>query len=596
MGVKQCLARLISCFDGLDEIMKRILISGLLLGVIIASGCGDPKADFVYISGSEHNQLDPQRMSWSHDIRLAHSLFETLVLLDFSDMSIHPGVAEQWTTSDDGLTYTFQLRDEARWSNGDTVTSHDFIYAWRRALLPDIAADYTKLFYHIEGAKQFFDWRNKHLQLFVKQGTSGSETADQLWHRTKYQFKETVGLSAPDDRTLVVNLAHRTPFFLELVAFVTFVPVHALSVEQTLTINSETGLVDLDSDYSTYWSDPDRLVTNGPYRLDQRKFKQFVHIVANEHYWNRDAMGNSSVLERIITDPQNAMLSYDGGGSHFWADVPSASDLAANLIQQNRSDVHLQVMAGTYFYNYNCLPQFKDGTPNPLVDPRVRRALSMAIDRKVLVERVTRLNQPVALSYIPVGVLKGYDPPVEEGLEFDPESARKLLAEAGYPGGEGLAGLSILYNTGHGHERPAQAIKRMWEVHLGVIVTLEGNEGKAFSERLKNQDYSIARASWYGDYPDPTTWPEKMTTNDGNNDCRWSNSEFDGLLEQAAVEDHPQRRLKILRDAEAVLLRDQPMALLYQYKNLNLFDPSKVKGLKPNAWHRWRLESVLVKP
>jgi oligopeptide transport system substrate-binding protein len=343
---------------------------------------------------------------------------------------------------------------------------------------------------------------------------------------------------------------------------------------------------------ATYWSDPQRLVTNGPYRLADRRFKRYVHLLANEHYWNRAAMKNGSILERISTDPQNAVMAYDQGKADFLPDVPTASELAADLLRQERRDLHTQPMAGTYFYNFNCEAKLSSGADNPLADARVRRALSMAINRQTLVQKITRLNQPVAQTYIPPDALPDYQPPVEAAVAEDVPAARQLLADAGYPQGRGLDGLSILYNTGHGHETIAQAIQAMWKEQLGVIVTLRGLEGKAFSERLKKRDYTIARASWFGDYPDPTSWLQKMVTGDGNNDCGWSNGEYDALLAEADGEANPIKRMKLLRDAEAIVLREQPMALLYQYVNLYLFDPTKVRGLELNAWARWQLEMV----
>jgi oligopeptide transport system substrate-binding protein len=571
-----------------------VLLTVTALG--FAGGCdgGLPEADLVFISGSEHNLLDPQRMSWSHDIRLAHCLYDTLVNFDFNDYSIHPATAERWEISDDGLTYTFHIRSDAKWSNGDAVTADDFIYAWRRAMLPDLAADYTQLLFHIKGARSFYDWRTEHLGEYarikkqVKGTTSAGDAAKDMWQLTEDKFLEMVGLSAPDDKTLVVKLERPVAYFLQLVAFSTYMPAHQKSVEAITQVNSITGALTVDS---SYFSSP---ITNGPYRIVERRFQRYILLAANDNYWNRTAMKNSSIREDIITHPQTALASYNAGQADFLPDLPSAGDMAANLAAQQREDVHLQMMAGTYFYNFNCLEALPDGTNNPLADRRVRRALAMAIDRKVIVERVTQLHQPIARSYVPVGAISTYQPPVEDGITFDLERAQQLLAEAGYPGGKGLDGLSILYNTGHDHERIAQVIQNMWQKHLGVVVTLEGIEGKAFSTRLKQQNYTIARASWFGDYHDPTTFLEKMTTHDGNNDCRWSNEKFDNLLTQAGEQSDPAARIAILQQAESILLDDAPMALIYQYVNIYLYDPERVRGLRPNGWHRWRLEQAQI--
>ncbi len=289
------------------------------------------------------------------------------------------------------------------------------------------------------------------------------------------------------------------------------------------------------------------------------------------------------------------MIAYLRGEVNWLPDLPSASPVAADLIKLKRPDAHAVSMAGVYFYNFNCNSKLNDGSANPLADKRVRQALSMGIDRRAIVTKVTRLNQPVAKTFVPVDALNVYDPPVEAGIGFDPAKGRQLLADAGYPGGKGLDGLSILYNTGFGHENIAQAIKRMWQQHLGVAVQLEGVEVKTFSVRLKKHDYTIARAAWFGDYRDPTTWLNKMVTGNGNNDCSYSSKEYDQLIRSAAdaVAD-PAQRLALLRKAEAVMLADSPMAMINQYISIYVYDPDKIQGMTKNPWAIWRLEKVRV--
>ena len=560
----------------------------LATALALIPGCGrDEEADFTYGVRDEHIFLDPQKISWVTDSRVADCLFEPLLDYSAADLTLEPAAAESWELSDDARTYTFHLRPEARWSNGDPVRASDFVFAWKRAIVPDFAADYTQLMFCIQGAREFFDWRTAQLQDFAARGQS----ADAAWDEAQRKFRESVGLSAPDDHTLVVTLQRPIAYFLDLCAFVTFMPVHETSVRPTVGLNRQTGMLTRDDNY---WTDPKRLVSNGPYRLARRRFKRDLLLVANEHYWNREAMGNGSIQERIIHEPQSALLAYENGTVHWLPDLPTASPVAADLVKEKRADVHLQQMAGVYFYNFNCRRTLVDGTANPLADPRVRRALAMAIDRDTIVQKVTRLNQPVVRSFVPPDAVPGYDPPTETGPGFDPEAAAGLLAEAGYPGGRGLGGLSILYNSGFGHESIAQAIKRMWEQHIGVFVTLEGIEVKAFSQRLKTQDYTICRASWFGDYRDPTTWLEKMMTGNGNNDCAYSNPDYDALLHRAATQTDPAERFSTLREAEALMLADSPMAMIFQYIALHVYDPGIVQGLHNNAWNRWRLEFVKV--
>jgi len=346
------------------RLLATLILPTCLAAVLLAAtpGCersdaGALDADFTFISGATHNTLDPQKMSWSHDIRLARCLYEPLVLFDFTSMQLEPGVAERWSVSDDGLTYTFQLRDDARWSNGDPVTADDFVFAWRRLILPDMAADYSKLMFDVAGAEDFFAWRQEQLRAFA--AGEIDQTPETLYERALAHFDETVGLDAPDPGTLVVTLAQPTPYFLELVAFTPFVPVHRDTVSDASSFSDESAMLRVDP---TYWADPDQLVSNGPYRLADRRFRQYVHLVANDHYHARDRMRNASVLERIVEHPSTALQTYHRGGADFFPDVPTGSELAADLVSSDAPDVHVTPAAGTYFYNFNCLPERADGS------------------------------------------------------------------------------------------------------------------------------------------------------------------------------------------------------------------------------------------
>ncbi len=582
------------------RMIYRILCIVLAISLFQIIGCGDGnsprRADFIFAVGDEHNSLDPQKISWVVDGRIAEQMYEGLLRYDPTDLSLIPGVANTWDISDDQLTYTFHLRNDAKWSNGDPVTAHDFVYGWSRAIWPDLAADYTQLMQCIAGTKSFFEFRNEQLTQYIAQQPRDADAAKALFDEAQTHFQNTVALRATDDHTLVVTLEKPTPYFLELTAFVTFMPIHRPSIKADTTINPDTGMVQFDE---TYWSDGKRIVSNGPYQLTRRRFKQDVLLTANPYFHDAAAMQNQSILERIITDPQTALLAYENGELD-WFNVPSANPLAADLIAQNRSDVHSTLMNGVYFYNFNCAPTFNDGTPNPLSDVRLREALSLAIDRQALVNSVTRLKQPTIQTYIPDNVVPGYTPPsapneAEVPHGFDPARAKQLLADAGYPNGQGLTGLSILYNTGHGHGMIAQAIARMWQQHLNVDVALEGVEVRSFSQRLKTHDYTIARASWFGDYRDPTTWLDKMSTGNGNNDCQYTNPDYDALLQQASTQLTPATRMQTLQKAEAIMLSEHPMAMIFQYINIDLYRPDRVTNLHTNAWNKLRLELVSVR-
>jgi len=597
---------------------RRCLALGLFACAVallaVLPGCGDDgsggtanlgpatngKPGLTYVNNVTHNEFVPQKMSWSQDIRFARGLYRPLVVLDFDTMKLEPGVAAEWAVSDDRLTYTFTLRDNARWSDGSPVTASDFVYAWRRAMMPDHAAQYFELFECIQGAQAFFDFRQNQITEFARVassanaqgGRAANDAAQAMLDLAYAKFDELVGVAALDDRTLEVTLATPTDYFLQLVSFITFVPNHRPSVEDASTLDPATGMVRVDP---TYWSDPDRLVTNGPYRLAERRHRESTLMVAQPHYWAADDVANGFVRELITSDAQSALLAYRSGDADMWIGVPTTAPVAAELVRSGRRDVHAKPIAGTYFYNYNCNPQLPDGRDNPLTNPRVRRALSMAVDRQRLVAQITRMDQPIARTFVPPGSMADYEPPVHAGVAYDPDAARQLLAAAGYANGRGLDGLSILYNTGQGHELIAQTIKGMWQRELGFDVALEGLDGKAFSTRLKNQQYAISRASWIGDYPDPTTFLDKLRTGAGNNDAAYANPDYDALLDRAARQTGAER-LATLAEAEALMVADQPMLLLYQYVFVHCWDPDRLPGLEANAWGRWRFEKIGVMP
>jgi len=544
-----------------------------------------------FISEGAIDTLDPQGTSWLVDFRVIECLFEPLLRADPATGELQPAAAAALPkVSPDGRTYTFTLREDARWSTGAVLRSADFVYAWRRAIMPDMGADYSGLFLEIEGAEAFTAWRVDQLSRVAAGGLDGHAA----WLEAKRHFADTVGLSTPDDRTLEVRLRRPVAYFNELAAFAAFMPLHADSAKAFESVDPASGTVSLKPGYFT---DPRALVGNGPYKLTRWAFKQELVVDPNPHYWARDRVANARVVVQVVADPVTALLRYHNGEADWYPGVPTAAPQSAELVAAGRSgdrnDVHYGPAAGTYFYLFNCNPQV-DGQPNPLADPRVRRALSMAVDRNVLVENVTRLNQPVARTFVPPGILDGYTPPVDAGIGFDPEGAKALLAEAGYPGGEGVSGLSVLVNSGGGHDIPALAIANMWRTHLGVDVSVEEVEKTAFRERRRGQAFTIARGGWYGDYRDPTTFLDMLRTADGNNDMKYAHPAYDALLQKAADELDPAARMALLADAEAMMLRDQPIMPLYGYTNLELFDPERLKGLHPNPWNVRRLDAVEV--
>lgn len=593
------------------KLLAPLAVLVLLACAILLADRPHPRADFVFINEGDITTLDLSRMSWMQDLRTARLLYEGLTRQDvFSpDYAPLPGVAERWDLSDDRRVYTFHLRRNARWSNGEPVLASHFIFAWRRALLPDSGGDYAGLVQLIRGGEDFYRWRTAAIAGFAARhaGAPDRAAAEALWRDTTERFARTVGLSAPDDRTLRVELERPTPYFLDLTSFVTFFPLYEPLVAAHETINPRTGQVETSPD----WTRPDRLVSNGPFRLERWDFKREMRLEHNPHWWDAPRLNIRSVSMPAIEEPSAQVLAFTTGAVDFVTDVtapyrggiiarkdayyrehaPLVESLRAagldpveidrRLPPDPRQNIHVLPAFGTYFYNFNCSPALPDGRRNPFADARIRRAFAMAIDREAIVRNIRRTGEPAAAVLIPPGSIGGYASPA--GLACDPAAARALLAEAGHPGGAGLPVIDILFNKDNGHDLIAQAVAKDWEANLGVAVSLTMKEVKAFREDLKNANFMTARASWFGDYGDPTTFLDINRTGDGNNDRRYSNPAYDALLDAARDQPDPAARLAILSRAEAMVVEQElPLAPIFHYSQIYLFDPHRVAGISPH--------------
>ncbi len=608
--------------------MLKILAPVILLVLVVAATLVTdrpmPRADFAFVNRGDVNTLDLQKMSWMQDLRVARILFEGLVANDVftHDYAIIPAAAERWELSADGLEYTFHIREDAKWSNGAAVTAGDYVYSWRRALLPDTAADYTKLFQLIDGATEFADWRQAQLDGFAQSGLSGDErrlAAEAMWREAQAKFGEMVGLRAIDDRTLWVKLKLPTPYFLDLLAFAVFYPVYPPLVRQYESVDTQTGFIQA----KTGWTKPPELVSNGPYMLTSWRFKRDMRFEQNPHYWNREALNLETISTPSINDPNAAVLAYTSGVVDWVSDVTPAYradmvldkmrfydenreqyeslkaqgldmfEIDRRLPDDPRKDIHSVPAFGTYWYNFNCLPTLPDGRKNPLADARVRRAFSMTVDKQSIVDDVQRLGNPVARTIIPKGSIGGYESP--EGLRCISDAkteaerqeiiaeARQLLVDAGYARPSDVPTIEILFNKDGGHDLIAQVVQKNWQEYLGVSVRLAQKEIKVFRDDLKNQNYMVSRAGWYGDYGDPTTFLDVNRIDDGNNDRKYHNPRYEALLDNAAVELDSEKRMAMLSEAERITMdEDLPMVPLFHYMTVYLFDPDELSGLNPH--------------
>lgn len=577
--------------------MRALLLAVLVLVVaaalVFAGARPAPRADLTFIDSQDFISLDPQRVSYMQDIRAVACLYETLTRNDIHapGFDVVPALAERWSVSGDGLTYTFTLRENAKWSNGDPVRASDLVYAWKRAMTPDTAADYSSLFMMIRGARAYFDHRTERLRGYAARPAAERTPAAAAALRAESDafFDTHVGLRALDDRTLEVRLARPVPYFLDLVAFAPFAPVHPPTVEPYVSIDPASG--ELRQDHG--WTKPPHVVTNGPMVMTSWRFKRDARFEANPHYWGRDTLRSRSVHIIPIEDQNTGILAFNSGVADWHCDVNA--DYIPEMLEQvrrgERDDLAAFPTFGTYFWNFNCTPRLPDGRENPFHDARVRRAFAMCVHKQDLVDKVKRGGERVANTLIPVGSIQGFRSP--SGVPYDPDAARRLMADAGWSArskdgsparadGTPFPVVTLLVTPIQYHKDIAQALGRMWEQALGVRTVIEVRETKSFKEKLQRRDYMLSRAGWWGDYGDPTTFLNLHRTGDGNNDRGYSNPAYDALLEQADNQPDPVRRMRLLEEAERLTMDEElPLLPLWQYNFYYMFKPPEKNG-QPN--------------
>jgi len=573
--------------------MTRLLAALALLAALLAAAvAGDkplPRADLVYADIQPAFTLDPQRMSYEQDFRIAYALYEGLLRWDNDTFEPQPAAAESWTVSEDQRTYTLTLRENARWSNGDPVAASDFVYAWRRAVLPDTAADYAQLFFFIEGAEDLFDFRSGQLERYDgRTPEAAAETRRELERYADEHFK----VAALDSRTLRVTLERPTPFFPDLLCFASFMPVHPPTVEAHVSLDPRSARIE----QRHGWTKPDRHVGNGPYALERWRFKRDMRLVKSKTYRDQSLVQSDTIEIRTIENPETAVLAFETGAVDWLTDVyvDYLPDLVEAQRDGRRDDVLWFPNFGTYFWNFNCTPTLTDGRPNPLADPRVRRALAMAVDKRAIVDHVRRVGEPVARSLIPPDSLPGFNPSSQGshdgvGLRHDPAAARDELAAAGWTDrdndglpenaqGQPFPVIELLCTSGSYHDQVAQAMQSMWERELGVRSAIRIKETKTYRDDLKRRDYMMARGGWFGDYGDPTTFLALHRTGDGNNDRGFSDPQFDDLYDRAIRETDPEKRYDMLEELERYTAEEAlPVLPIFTYVQFYLADPS-LKG------------------
>ncbi|MFM7806615.1 MAG: peptide ABC transporter substrate-binding protein, partial [Planctomycetota bacterium] len=379
--------------------------------------------------------------------------------------------------------------------------------------------------------------------------------AQDLWKRTETRFDETVGMRAPDDRTLVVELERQVAYWLDLCAFPAMFPVQAALLERFTRLDPATGRLLQDPG----WTKGGTLVGNGPFRLVSWRPKRSMRLERNEHFRETGRAGAASIDILPVEDPNTAVLAFENGAVDWLTDtlVEYRGDMFEQARRGERTDLHVLDAFGTDFFSFNCRKTLSDGRANPLADARVRRAFAMAVDKQALIDNITRLGEKVATTLVPPGSIPGYTGPA--GLPFDPERARAAFAEAGWTVQDGVARdakgeafptVEIMYASNSPRYRDmSAALCDMWSRTLGVPCTTRARDPRGFRDALKRGDFMVARGGWYGDYGDPTTWLDLARTGDGNNDRGFSDPAYDALLDRAAAELDPAKRMTLLAEA-----------------------------------------------
>lgn len=485
-------------------------------------------------NGSEPQGLDPHVVTGVPESKLIDALFEGLTRKNPWTLEPEPGAAASWEFSEDRRVITFKMQPEGRWSNGEPVTAHDFVWSWRRALDPQMGNLYAYMLYPVVNAEAY---------------ATG-----------KLDDPELLGVRALDDLTLEVTLNEPTPYFLQLLDHYSSFAVPRSVVEQ---FGAAT-------DRFTRWTRAGNIVTNGPFRLKEWQLNRRIVAEKNPHYWDADTVRLNGIVfyptENLVSEERMFRVNQ----LHVTNDVPLAK--FPDYRQLENSPFIEAPYLGTYFYLLNT-------TRPPLDDVRVRRALSLAVDRESLTRNVLYGSNDPAYAITPPGTL-GYQPP--QLFSYNPEQARQLLAEAGFPNGAGWPALELIYNTSESHRKVAVAVQQMWKDVLNIEVTLANQEWKVYLDSVSEMNFDIARRGWIGDYVDPNNFLDMYITGGGNNNTGFADTVYDEMILRRAPQAATQEeRFAIFHEAETRLMEQMPIIPIYTYASKHLVHPS-VKGMPSN--------------
>jgi oligopeptide transport system substrate-binding protein len=488
----------------------------------------DRSKTLLFHAGSEPRTLDPQLNQGVPEGKILACLFEGLVIDDPSDNTKQlPGAAESWEHNSDLTLWTFHLRKNGRWSNGDPVTAQDFVFSFKRELTPEVAAPFSDFLFVLKGAEAFFKGKTRDFS--------------------------TVGVKALDAYTLQLELSGPTPYLLSSLTNYFWYPVHQATLLHFGSIN----------DRSSKWTLPGNMVNNGPFVLKTWQKNDVIEVVKNPYYYDQAAVKLNGVNFYSIEDLNTVDRAFQAGQLHLTNEV-ALPDVP--LYRREHPDlIRIDPAYISYFYRFNVKQK-------PFDNPKVRMALNLAIDRDALVTNLLRAKQKPATGLTPPGQASY---PALDLIHYDPEKARRLLAEAGYPNGAGFPStLNILINTSESHRQIAEAIQQMWRQELNISVGIENQEWKVYIDSMNHANFSIIRGGWGSGIADPIGFLQIWTTGNPNNCTNWSSPAYDQLIDQAAATADQTQRLALLRQAETILLQEGPLLPIYWYTRTYLLDPS----------------------
>ena len=545
---------------------KRIIVAALAIaGAMALSGCGGSKSGgegtksgdttqtaagkkiLTIQLGPDVESIDPALNSAVDGANYILFAFDNLLKMD-KDGKVVPGLAEKYEVSDDQLTWTFHLRDGLKWSDGSALTADDFVYSWQRLVDPNVAAPYAQT---VLGMVEGYD------DAIGRPDADGNTTVDPDPTKLKVE--------APDEKTLIVHMAKPTPYFDKLAAFVSLSPVKKDVVEAN----------------PDGWSiDPKTYISTGPFKLTGWEPGSYLMFEKNENYWDADSIKLDGIKCLLMQDQNATFSAYESGDALMIKDVPTQEITTL----KERSDFHIDPILGTYYLDLNTtLDEFKD--------PKVREALSLALDRKYISETITSGTYTPASGFVSEGVTDWDGSAWQDNItdksayiNIDDHAgnlakAKELLKEAGYENGVGLPEMVYSTNDASYHKKIAEYLQQAWG-ELGLKVQVNIVEWKSFTPQRRSGNYQIARDGWVMDYNDPSNILELALTGNGNNNAKYSNPEFDALMSKAATEKDPQTRFGYLHQAEDFIMKDTAMVPLLYYNDFYL-QSDKITG----SWH-----------